>query len=84
MFLPSLAETLGIGNFGLVLKGLWETSSFSEPIAVKILKKNSSITDKIKFLQEAAIMGQFHHPNIVKIFGVVTVGEPVSVFRNNV
>ena len=29
-------------------------------------------------LQEAAIMGQFHHPNIIKLHGVVTVGEPVS------
>ena len=23
-------------------------------------------------------MGQFHHPNIVKLYGVVTIGEPVS------
>ncbi len=23
-------------------------------------------------------MGQFFHPNIVKLYGVVTVGEPVS------
>ena len=29
-------------------------------------------------LQEAAIMGQFHHPNIIKLHGVVTVGEPIS------
>ena len=34
--------------------------------------------EKVKFLQEAAIMGQFRHPNIVKLMGVVTVGEPVS------
>ena len=34
--------------------------------------------EKIKFLQEAAIMGQFRHPNVVKLMGVVTVGEPVS------
>ena len=34
--------------------------------------------DKVKFLQEAAIMGQFRHPNVVKLYGVVTVGEPVS------
>lgn len=23
-------------------------------------------------------MGQFHHPNVVKLHGVVTMGEPVS------
>jgi len=32
----------------------------------------------VKFLQEAAISGQFRHPNVVKLLGVVTVGEPVS------
>ena len=34
--------------------------------------------EKVRFLQEAAIMGQFSHPNVVKLYGVVTVGEPVS------
>lgn len=32
----------------------------------------------MKFLQEAAIMGQFSHPNIISLLGVVTLGEPVS------
>ena len=34
--------------------------------------------DQVKFLQEAAIMGQFKHPNVIKLYGMVTVGEPVS------
>ena len=34
--------------------------------------------ESVKFLQEAAIMGQFRHPNIVRLHGVVTMGEPVS------
>ena len=46
---------------------------------MKTLKPNILEEDKIKFLQEAAIMGQFLHPNVVKLHGVVTVGEPVSV-----
>ena len=33
--------------------------------------------ERVKFLQEAAIMGQFHHPNVITLHGVVTVGEPV-------
>ena len=47
-------------------------------MAVKILKEEFSEVDKVKFLQEAAINGQFWHPNVVKLMGVVTVGEPVS------
>jgi len=48
------------------------------PVAIKTLNPNSSSADEVKFLQEAAIMGQFLHANIVKLLGVVTVGKPVS------
>lgn len=47
-------------------------------VAVKVLKSRCEAQDKVRFLQEAAIMGQFNHENIVKMHGVVTVGEPVS------
>ncbi len=48
-------------------------------VAVKTLKEGSGEEDRVKFLQEAAIMGQFRHPNVVKMYGVITDGEPVSV-----
>ena len=48
-------------------------------VAVKSLKEMASESDKIWFLQEAAIMGQFWHPNVISLHGVVTVGEPVSM-----
>ena len=51
----------------------------SVAVALKTLRNDASEEEKVKFLQEAAIMGQFHHPNIVKLHGVVTVGEPVSL-----
>ena len=60
------------------MKGVWLLSGGSKDVAVKILKEGSSEDDKIKFIQEAAINGQFWHPNIVKLMGVVTVREPVS------
>ena len=47
-------------------------------VAVKTLKKGSDASSVVKFLQEAAIMGQFNHPNVVKLYGVVINGEPVS------
>lgn len=48
------------------------------PVAVKTLNPNAPGDNEIKFLKEAAIMGQFLHTNVVKLLGVVTVGEPVS------
>ena len=43
-----------------------------------MLQDEAGETKKVKFFQEAAIMGQFHHPNVITLHGVVTVGEPVS------
>ena len=47
-------------------------------MAVKTLKEGAKEEDRVKFLQEAAIMGQFKHPNVVTMYGVVREGEPVS------
>ena len=60
------------------MKGVWLLPGVSKDVAVKTLKEGSSEEDTVKFLQEAAIHGQFWHPNVVKLMGVVTVGEPVS------
>ena len=50
-------------------------------VAVKALAIRATETNRVKFLQEAAIMGQFYHPNIVRLHGVVTVGDPVMLMR---
>ncbi len=71
---------LGTGNFGQVNKGVWESPSGSMEVAVKALRPGADEIDRVKFLQEAAIMGQFHHPNVIALHGVVTVVEPVSGF----
>ena len=47
-------------------------------MAVKMLQLKATEPDRVRFLQEAAIMGQFHHPNVVKLHGVVTRDDPVS------
>ena len=74
---------MGSGQFGTVHKGEWLASEGGERIevAVKTLKEGASEEDKVKFLQEAAIMGQFSHPNVIKLYGVVAEGEPVSSYR---
>ena len=75
-----LTELLGAGQFGKVHKGEWTAPGSKDKVdvAVKILKEGAGEQDKVKFLQEAAIMGQFSHPNVVKLYGVITEGEPVS------
>ena len=75
-----LQNPLGSGQFGDVCKASWSIGKQELELAVKTLKARSSEEDKVKFLQEAAIMGQFSHINVIKMYGVVTMGEPVSEF----
>ena len=81
-----LKEQLGSGQFGTVYRGLWrkeiekETDGGDEAmmeVAVKSLGKEASKEERVMFLREAAIMGQFSHPYIVKILGIID-DEPVS------
>ena len=60
-------------------RGVWLSPTKREvEVAVKTLKEGSGEEDRVKFLQEAAIMGQFKHPNVVEMYGVIKDGEPVS------
>jgi serine/threonine protein kinase len=72
-----LGHCLGAGNFGTVVQGLANLRSGEVKVAVKTLKEGSGEEEKVKFLQEAAIMGQFRHPNVVKLHGVIVEDEPV-------
>ena len=73
-----ITEHLGSGHFGTMNKGVWQSPASTVEVAVKTLQSSASQEDRVKFLQEAAINGQFRHPNVTKLLGVVTVGEPVS------
>ena len=70
---------LGSGQFGDVKRGVWRNEKLEIQAALKTLKEGSKEEDKVKFLQEAAIMAQFSHPNVVLLYGVVIKGEPVSM-----
>ena len=78
VFSSSLRQHLGSGQFGTVVQGVWSSPRAPVDVAVKTLKPGSTESDKIRFLQEAAINGQFRHPNVVKLIGVVTIDQPVS------
>ena len=73
-----MGALLGSGQFGKVFKGMQNSGQGEVKVAVKTLKEGSQDEDRVKFLQEAAIMAQFRNHNVVTMFGVVTQGEPVS------
>ena len=58
-------------------QGVWKDDTRNVPVAVKFLKEGASEIDKVKFLQEAAIMAQFKHPNVVSLYGVVSKDKSV-------
>ncbi|XP_063094180.1 tyrosine-protein kinase Fer isoform X5 [Cavia porcellus] len=72
----ALGELLGKGNFGEVYKG---TLKDKTAVAVKMCKEDLPQELKIKFLQEAKILKQYDHPNIVKLIGVCTQRQPVYI-----
>ena len=84
LLIVRLKDYLGSGRFGVVYRGeLTVTGVDSEggvkEVAVKTMENGASEEDRVKFLQEAAIMGQFNNPYIVKIYGVLTSSRPVRV-----
>ena len=73
-----LLEQLGSGEFGVVRKGIWSVGGKEREVAVKSLADGSTEEKRIKFLQEAAIMGQFKHPNVVGLLGISEHNSNVS------
>ena len=73
---------MGSGRFGIVYRGLLtvtgaDSEGRAKEVAVKTMENGASEEDRVKFLQEAAIMGQFYNPYVVKIYGVLTSSHPV-------
>jgi len=61
-------KELGSGEFGLVSLATWKDQS---KVAIKVINSDASETEKVKFLQEAAIMCQFCHNNVIGLLGIV-------------
>ena len=67
----TLLGELGSGEFGMVHKGEWAGSPQGPlQVAVKSLHRQEE-ESRYKLLKEAAIMGQFNHPYVVKLYGVI-------------
>uniref|UniRef100_H3DCU3 receptor protein-tyrosine kinase n=1 Tax=Tetraodon nigroviridis TaxID=99883 RepID=H3DCU3_TETNG len=75
-----IEEVIGAGEFGEVYKGRLKLPGKREIyVAIKTLKSGYVEKQRRDFLSEASIMGQFDHPNIIRLEGVVTKSRPVMI-----
>ncbi|XP_030219305.1 ephrin type-B receptor 1-B [Gadus morhua] len=75
-----IEEVIGAGEFGEVYKGRLKLPGKREIyVAIKTLKAGYVEKQRRDFLAEASIMGQFDHPNIIRLEGVVTKSRPVMI-----
>ncbi|KAJ8270430.1 hypothetical protein GJAV_G00114510 [Gymnothorax javanicus] len=76
----SLQDFTSCGEFGEVCRGRLKLPGRREIIvAIKTLKAGYTERQRRDFLSEASIMGQFDHPNIIRLEGVVTKSRPVMI-----
>nr|XP_054769201.1 ephrin type-A receptor 4-A-like [Lytechinus pictus] len=75
-----ILEVIGGGEFGDVCSGrMLLADKTTIKVAVKTLKTGATEKDRSDFLSEASIMGQFDHPNVIKLLGVVTRTRPAMI-----
>ncbi|KAF1399736.1 Ephrin type-A receptor 2, partial [Spheniscus magellanicus] len=67
------------GEFGEVYKGTLKRGKKEVPVAIKTLKVGYTEKQRVDFLSEATIMGQFCHHNIIRLEGVVSKCECVWI-----
>ncbi|CAF1245233.1 unnamed protein product [Rotaria sordida] len=69
-----LIRRLGHGQFGDVWEGVW---SDNVSVAVKTLKPGSM--NPTDFLTEASIMKKLRHANLIQLYAVCTIEEPIYI-----
>nr|XP_061795277.1 ephrin type-A receptor 4-A-like [Nerophis lumbriciformis] len=75
-----IERVIGMGEFGEVCSGRLRVQGKREVyVAIKSLKAGYSDKQRRDFLSEASIMGQFDHPNIIRLEGVVTRCKPLMI-----
>lgn len=71
-----ILEELGLGNFGMVYRGYLEGTG---QVAIKTISETASQREKNEFLNEASVMKNFSTWHIIKLLGVVSMGNPPFV-----
>uniref|UniRef100_A0A3Q3B0B6 receptor protein-tyrosine kinase n=1 Tax=Kryptolebias marmoratus TaxID=37003 RepID=A0A3Q3B0B6_KRYMA len=75
-----IEEVIGAGEFGEVCRGRLKVPGKKENyVAIKTLKGGYTEKQRRDFLSEASIMGQFQHPNIIHLEGIITASCPVMI-----
>lgn len=71
------------GQFGEVFKAVYIPSSGGQSITVAVKTSKTKCTEeqKASFLKEMAVMSTLMHPNLVRLYGMVSKGES-SVMEN--
>ncbi|XP_031979154.1 tyrosine-protein kinase Fes/Fps isoform X2 [Corvus moneduloides] len=72
-----LARAVPKGNFAEVFSGRLRADN--TPVAVKSCRETLPPELKARFLQEARILKQYRHPNIVRLIGVCTQKQPIYI-----
>ncbi|XP_038602869.1 ephrin type-A receptor 2 [Tachyglossus aculeatus] len=77
-------KVIGAGEFGEVFKGSLKAPGKKEvPVAMKTLKAGYTEKQRVDFLSEASIMGQFSHHNIIRLEGVVSKYKPMMIITEH-
>ncbi|XP_009994997.1 PREDICTED: ephrin type-A receptor 10 [Chaetura pelagica] len=75
-----IERIIGTGEFGEICRGCLKLPSKRElPVAVQTLRAGCSEKQQRSFLAEACTMGQFDHPNIIRLEGVITRGSTMMI-----
>ncbi|XP_077576592.1 ephrin type-B receptor 5 isoform X1 [Stigmatopora nigra] len=75
-----IEEVIGAAQFGEVSRGRYRPPGRREVlVAVKTLRWGASDRERGVFLSEAGVLGQFDHPNVLKLEGVLTRVPPARI-----
>ncbi|XP_045555976.1 ephrin type-B receptor 5 isoform X4 [Salmo salar] len=75
-----IEEVIGAAQFGEVSRGRYRPLGRREVlVAVKTLRWGVTDREKAVFMTEAGVLGQFDHPNVLKLEGVVTHSPPERI-----
>ncbi|XP_072759730.1 proto-oncogene tyrosine-protein kinase ROS-like [Anoplolepis gracilipes] len=69
----TITELLGSGAFGEVYQGRMknlENPSIEMPVAIKMLRRNASLREKEKFLEEVRLMNRFRYKHVLRLLAV--------------